>query len=101
MSGQGPCMLPHHKERLVKSYENEAEYYSKQLQRLDQIGGEDERAKQLVAELEAKKAAAEGRLKELEHIPVCEPTPVSAPAPVPAPAAPPAAAPVPPSQDAQ
>jgi len=95
MSGQEPCMLPHHKERLVRSYENEAEYYSKQLERLDRINSGDEKAQTLIKECEAKKAAAEGRLKELEHIPVCEPTAAPAAVPAAAPASPPSPSPPP------
>lgn len=94
MNDEGPCMLPYHKDRLQKSYEAELDHYAKTLERLDKLAGNDDRAVVMVKELEVKRDLAEKRLKELSHIPVCEPTAPEPAAPVEA-AAPAAPAPQP------
>ena len=92
MNDEGPCMLPHHKERLQRSYEAELDHYAKTLERLDKLGADEPKAVAMMKELEVKRDTAEKRLRELSHIPVCEPTTPEPAAPVEA-AAPDAPAP--------
>ena len=91
--GDGPCMLPHHKERLLKSYENELEHFNKMLERLEKFDKSDVRVATAVHELEVKRDLADKRIEELSHIPLCVPI---APAPAaPAPDVPASPAPQP------
>jgi hypothetical protein len=70
MSGEedyGACIYAHHKERLLRSYESEKEYYLDRLERVD-----DDTDPRVVEEYERRIQVAEENLVELEKIPVCD-----------------------------
>lgn len=63
----GVCIPAAHKERLLRSYESEMNFYKSRIEKLD-----DKADSKLKVELMKRAKVAENNLKEVEAIPVCE-----------------------------